>query len=222
MKVDCRAAARVVSLGAVVLLAGCVVNAPPVSERTPDGLVRVQSTQMDTVYVAPGATLGAYRSLILDPVHLAFKLDWQQRNPGVTAAQVELIRSQGSRIFYEVFSSALTQQHGYPLTTQPGSNVLKVSASLTELDVSVAPGTSGSQSMFIVSPDDLTLTLELRDSQSGALLARAVDKEKGRAYGNLKVEGSVENSAEARRALEMWAGLLRKGLDTARGTPPAP
>ena len=28
----------------------CVVNAPPVAEKTPDGLVRVQSKQVDTVY----------------------------------------------------------------------------------------------------------------------------------------------------------------------------
>ena len=61
--------------------------------------------------------------------------------------------------------------------------------------------------------------MELRDSQSGALLARAIDREKGRAFGNLQVEGSVENSAEARRALEMWAGLLRGALDNARTRP---
>lgn len=206
----------------LALLSGCVVNAPPVAERTPDGLVRVQSKQADTVYRAPGASLGAYSRVILDPVNLAFKLDWQKRNPDVTASDVTRIRSQGTAVFNEIFSNALTMQHGYPITTQPGPDVLRVSASLTELDVSAAPGTTGTQRMFIVSPDDLTLTLELRDSQSGALLARAIDKEKGRSFGNLKVEGSVENSAEARRAVEMWAGLLRSALDNARGTPQAP
>ena len=39
------------------LLAGCVVNAPPVAEKTPDGLVRVQSKQVDTVYAARGVSL---------------------------------------------------------------------------------------------------------------------------------------------------------------------
>jgi len=211
-----------IGLSLLAMLHGCVVNAPPVAERTPDGLVRVQGRQADSVYVAPGATLGAYRQVILDPVNLAFKLDWQKRNPDVSASDVTRIRSQGAAIFNEIFSSALTLQHGYPLTVQPGPDVLRVSASITELDVSAAPGTGGTQRMFIVSPSDLTLTLELRDSQSGALLARAMDKEKGRTYGNLKVEGSIENSAEARRALEMWAGLLRAALDNARGTPQVP
>ena len=68
--------------------------------------------------------------------------------------------------------------NGYPLTTQPGADVLRVTASITELDVAATPGTAGTQRMFIVSPSDLTLTLELRDSQSGALLARAIDRRK--------------------------------------------
>jgi hypothetical protein len=211
-----------IGLGVLTLISGCVVNAPPVAERTPDGLVRRPSKQVDTVYAAPGATLANYKRVILAPVNLAFKLDWQTRNPDVSPSDVARIRSQGTAVFNEIFSNALTMQHGYPITTQPGPDVLHISASLTELDVSAAPGTAGSQRMFIVSPSDLTMTLELRDSQSGALLARAIDKEKGRTFGNLKVEGSVENSAEARRALEMWAGLLRAALDNARGTPQAP
>jgi hypothetical protein len=210
------------SASAITLLGGCVVNPAPVSENTTDGLVRRESQQVDSVYVVPGASLAPYRSVILDPVNLAFKLDWQKRNPDVTPSDVTRIRSQGAAVFNEIFSNALTMQHGYPITIQPGPDVLQVTASLTELDVSAAPGTAGNQRMFIVSPSDLTLTLELRDSQSGALLARAIDKEKGRTFGNLKVEGSVENSAEARRAIEMWAGLLRAALDKARGNPQAP
>ena len=54
--------------------------------------------------------------------------------------------------------------------------------------------------MHVVSPSDLTLLMELRDSQSGALLARAIDRDKGRAIGNLQVEGAVSNSAEARQS----------------------
>jgi Protein of unknown function (DUF3313) len=100
--------------------------------------------------------------------------------------------------------------------------VLRISATISELDVAATPGTGGTQRMHVVSPNDLTLLMELRDSQSGALLARAVDKEKGRTFGNLTVEDAVSNSTEARRALEMWAGLLRAALDDARGTPQAP
>jgi hypothetical protein len=211
-----------IGFSAWVVLGGCVVNAPPVAETTVDGLERVQARQVDTLYVAKGASLAHYKQVMLDSVELAFKADWQTRHPEVSASDITRIRSQGAGVFYEIFSAALTRQHGYPITMQPGPDVLRISATISELDVAATPGTAGTQRMHVVSPSDLTLLMELRDSQSGALLVRAVDKEKGRTFGNLTVEDAVSNSAEARRALEMWAGLLRAALDDARGTPQAP
>lgn len=213
------------SLASVLLVAslgGCVVNAPPVAERTPDGLVRVQSKQVDTLYAMPGVSLARYHRVMLDSVDLAFKLDWQKRHPEVSESDVTRIRSQGAAVFHEIFSSALTLNNGYPLVTQPAPDVLRVTASITELDVAATPDSVGNKRMYVVSPSDLTLLMELRDSTTGALLARAIDKEKGRAVGNLQVADAVSNSAEARRALEMWAGLLRGALDRARSAPPAP
>jgi len=219
-----RNALRAATTGAslLLLLGGCVVNAPPVAETTVDGLERRQAKQVDTLYVLPGASLAPYKQVMLDSVELAFKADWQARHPEVTVSDITRIRSQGAGVFYEIFSAALTRQHGYPITTQPGPDVLRISATISELDFATTPGSAGAQHMYLVSPADMTLLMELRDSQSGALLVRAVDKEKGRTSGNLSVEDAVSNSAEARRALEMWAGLLRAALDAARGTPQAP
>jgi hypothetical protein len=125
-------------------------------------------------------------------------------------------------VFYEIFSSVLTRNNGYPLVTQPGPDVLRVTASIAELDVAGAPDSKGGTRMYVVSPSDLTMLMELRDSTTGALLARAIDRDKGRAVGNLQVADAVSNSAEARRALELWAGLLRGVLDRARNAAPAP
>ena len=203
-------------------LAGCVVNAPPVAERTSDGLVRIQSKQVDTVYALPGVSLARYKRVMLDSVNLAFKLDWQKRHPEVSESDVTRIRSQGAAVFFDIFSSALTLNHGYPLVTQPASDVLRVTASITELDVAATPDSVGNQRMYVVNPSELTLSMELRDSTTGALLVRAIDKDKGRAVGNLQVADAVSNSAEARRALTLWAGLLRDALDSARQAQPAP
>jgi len=210
------------SLCLLTALTGCVVNAPPVAERTPDGLVRVQSRQVDTVYAVPGVSLARYKQVMLDSVELAFKLDWQKRHPEVSESDVTRIRSQGAAVFYEIFSSALTQNNGYPLVAQPGPDVLRVTASITELDVGSTLDSVGQKRMYVVDPSALTLSMELRDSTTGALLVRAIDKEKGRAVGDLQVVDAVSNSAEARRALELWAGLLRGALDGQRNAPPAP
>jgi len=220
MKSAMRAAATGMTL--LALLSACVVNAPPVAEVTADGLERRPAKQVDTLYVAHGMTLAPYKRVMLDPVEFAFKVDWQSKHPEVTAGDMTRIRSQGAGVFYEIFSAALSRQHGYPLTTQAGPDVLRITTTISELDLDVTPGTGGTHRMHVVSPADLTLLMELRDSQSGALLARAIDKEKGRTFGNLTVEDAVSNSEEARRALQMWADLLRAALDSARGTPQAP
>ena len=61
--------------------------------------------------------------------------------------------------------------------------------------------------LYVVFPGEMTLLAELRDSQSGAILVRAADREKGRDFGNLQIASRVTNSAEAQRAFAMWAGL---------------
>jgi hypothetical protein len=203
-----------------LLLGGCVVATPaPEVEQTPDGLARVQSRQVDTLYVKKGATLAPYKRVMLDSVDFAFKQDWQKQHPEVSAADLTRVRSQGAAVFYEIFSGALTMNGGFPLTMQAGPDVLRVTATISELDLSTAPAVGGTQRMHVVSPQDLTLLMELRDSQSGALLARAIDRDKGRASGDLRVEGDLANSTEARQALQMWAGLLRSALDAARAAP---
>jgi len=212
----------VLAIAALAVVGGCVVNAPPVAETTVDGLVRRPAKQVDTLYVAKGVSLAPYKSVILDSVEIAFKADWQQRHPEVTASDLTRIRSQGAAVFFEIFSATLSRQNGYPLTTQPGPDVLRITATISELDLAAKPGSTGASQMYVVSPADLTLLMELRDSQSGALLVRAIDKEKGRTFGNLTVNDAVSNSEEARRALQMWADLLRTALDNARATPQAP
>jgi len=172
--------------------------------------------------VAKNVSLAPYKSVMLDPVEIAFKADWQKRHPEVTASDLTRIRSQGAAVFHEIFSAALSRQNGYPLTTLAGADVLRITATISELDLAAKPGSTGASQMYVVSPADLTLLMELRDSQSGALLVRAIDKEKGRTFGNLTVNDAVSNSEEARRALQMWADLLRAALDSARGAPQAP
>ena len=62
-----RNALRAATTGAslLLLLGGCVVNAPPVAETTVDGLERRQAKQVDTLYVLPGASLAPYKQVML-------------------------------------------------------------------------------------------------------------------------------------------------------------
>jgi uncharacterized protein DUF3313 len=210
---------RVLSIA--LLCAGAASAAPPPEEpETVEGLVRVPAKRVDTLYAAPGVKLSNYQRLILDPVDIAFKADWQKRNPNINTDDVTVIRSQAGAAFRESFGFALSANDGYGLTTQPDADVLRVTTKISDLEVKKSPENAATaRPTYIVTSDDLVLIMDLRDSRSGTLLARAIDRGTSRTAGDLTIADSVSNSSEARRALDMWAGLLRAALDEARNPP---
>lgn len=197
-----------------VPLAACVI-APGPADRTPDGLAKVQSTRVDSLYVAPGTSLARYQKVLLDTVDVAFKPDWQTRHPQVSPDEIAMIRHGAASVFREQFASELAKG-GYSLATGAAPDVLRVSASVVDLDIESSGGADPASRHFMVTTGNMSLVSELRDSQSGAMLARIADKTRGRSQGNLKLSGQAAQTAEARAAFTMWAGYLREALDDAR------
>jgi Protein of unknown function (DUF3313) len=207
----------VAGLLALTCLAGCVI-APGPAERTPDGLVRRQSTRVDSLYAAPGVSLAKYRRVMFDNLDVGFKPDWQARNPQVPVDDITAVRHGAVSMFREEFAQALAKG-GYTVANAPAADVLRVNASVVDLDVvSAAAGDTGPG--YIVSTADMSLVAELRDSQSGAMLARVADRRQGRNQGNLQLSGQAAQTADARAAFAAWAGYLREALDEARKPPP--
>ena len=61
----------------------------------------------------------------------------------------------------------------------------------------------------------LSLYLELYDSETDDLLAKAVDPTHDRDNGYMQWQTKVSNRAAAKRMMQPWAEALRKGLDEA-------
>ena len=57
----------------------------------------------------------------------------------------------------------------------------------------------------------------IRDSPTGQLLARVVDRHSDSGSGSLQWTTSVSNRAEADRAISMWASKLVEALDRLNG-----
>jgi hypothetical protein len=207
----------IAGLLALMALTGCVI-APGPAERTPDGLVRRQSTRVDSLYAAPGVSLAKYRRVMLDNLDVGFKPDWQARNPQVPVDDITAVRHGALSIFREEFAQALAKG-GYVVVTAPADDVLRVNASVVDLDVVAATPASDTGPGYLVSTADMSLVAELRDSQSGAMLARIADRRQGRNQGNLQLSGQAAQSANARAAFATWAGYLREALDDARKPP---
>ena len=203
------------------ILAACT-QVVPRQEKSADGLVRVTRPQVDTLFIAPGVSLAKFNKILIGNVEVSFRSGWQTQ-PGVTADDIARVRQRAADGFRAVFASELEDKGGYPVVDQPGPDVLRVTAAILDLVVTAptSPGADASRT-FNVSASDMTLRAELHDSQSGALLARALDHSMGRETGDLRVMSQTGNVNEGAQAFELWARLLRNALDAAKNAPPPP
>src|SRR5262245_57698853 len=207
---------RMIAAGlSLSLLAGCVI-APSAGATTPDGLQKRANSRVDSVYAAPGASLARYRRVMLDDLEVAFKADWQTRRPEISPAEIGDVRTMAATLFRASFSSEL-EKGGYAIVNSAAPDVLRVKA--TVVDVDFAPTSAAAASVggkYIVSTTDVSLVAELSDSTSGAVLARVIDRNRGRNVGNLEMASEQNTSKEALQAFSTWAGLLREAMDSAR------
>lgn len=197
---------------------------PP--EETYDGLKRVQDSKVALAYVKPNADFSAYSKLLITDCYVAFKKNWQRdqnrdRTMGsrrISDTDMERIKGNVAQLFRDVFVEELDAEGGYQVVDEPGEDVLLIRPAIIDLDIT-APDTmqAGRSRTYVSSAGAATLYIELYDSVSGEILARAVDRKAGRDYGRMQWSSSVSNSAEAKRVLRRWAGLLRQGLDEVHG-----
>jgi hypothetical protein len=224
-------AARPLAAGLVALLAlgalaapGCAAEKPPPQQW--DGLERRPNKVLDNVYVRPNVRFTAYQSVRLDPVIVEFDEDWDP-NRGVkspsrrlAASDIQEIRTDLATVFHRVLAETLAKG-GYPLVAADGEDVLRVTAGLVDVYIN-APGKSAAETKntYVMESGRMTVYLELRDSVTGQVLARAVDTTRGSSSGTLQWAGSVSNSVDAKQAFGEWASQLRRALDAVNGKVP--
>ncbi len=188
-----------------------------------DGLAKTSVKGVDLAYVRPGASLAGYTQVILEPVGVSFHKDWDPKRPGshfnLSASERDQIASDVARLVHEQFVKGLTAKDGYPIVTAPGPNVLKVKLDIINLYVA-APDvkTAGRTRTYTRSAGHMTLVAQLYDSESGEILARAIDQ---REAGNSSWSRatSVSNANEAQIIATRWARTLRSVLDKADAQP---
>jgi hypothetical protein len=211
---------------AMLIVTASAQAAAQLPNESHDGLELVprrDANGMEVVYVRPGATLTAYKRVMLDPVTVAFDPSWKPR-PAMSAPDRERVRRELAEAFRTVFAEELATKGGYAIVETAAPDVLRVSASIVDLYIEM-PGVGTSQwSRTVVTDSRMSLIGELRDAESGAILARVADRRVASSRG--KIPGSIRwttqgtNRAEALRALQTWAELLRSALDSARAAAP--
>jgi len=187
-----------------------------------DGLAKISVKGIDLAYARPGATLAGYNKVKIDPVEVAFRKDWDPTRTGsnlkLRAEDRERIRTGVAQIVREELVKALEAKGGYPVVDAAGPDVLRDRASIANLYVT-APDTreAGISRTYVVSAGEMTLVMELFDSETGQVLARVVDRDEARGTGGLSISNSVMNAGEAQNIASRWARILRNGFDKAHG-----
>ena len=211
-----------------VLVTGALAGALPVTAadeppREWDGLVRVNSKQIDHLYKLPEADFSGYKRVRLDPIEVEFDKNWKpnaaERSPSrrLDNSDLEKIKKTLAEEFRKVFTEELAK-NGYPVVDQDDDDVLRVSAAIANLYITAPEKMSAGRSRtYTTNAGHMTLVAELRDSVTGKLMARAVDSVQARDTGTFMITTSVSNLASARTALSKWARVLREGMDAATG-----
>jgi hypothetical protein len=194
-----------------------VTHKKSVPEVTHDGLTLVPGSKMERAWVKPGEDFSQYSRIGLLDCFVAFKKNWQLNHFGARTHDMERIKKELAEEFRKVFSAEL-EKSGYPISTSPGKDVLLVRPAIINLDVAAPDNQSGVSSItFTTSAGSMELYVELYDSVSNEILARAADRRQASHIGDLEQTSRGTNSDDARRLLKHWADLLIKKLDEVHG-----
>jgi hypothetical protein len=227
---------RILPVLAVALLgAACSASAPGLvyatgtGSVTGDGLHRVRWSQMGAEFVKPGAQLGGYDKVLLEPLVIQSTAKDEPRRMGPvkqytpTPGYLDGMR----RIYQETFSKQFGRG-GFSVVAEPGPGVLRISGLVTDLVLTARldPEADATTTQLVTSFGDLSLLLDVRDSTRNEPLLRTVDRQ---AISQNPLTGAYRNSTGAnlgaqREVFAHEALLLQQEIQQLQrmGTVPAP
>jgi hypothetical protein len=213
---------------ALSLYAGSGAGAPkqprietgPDAEVTHDGLVRVQKSVVDAAWVKPTLDLTPYKKLMVVSQGVSFRKlepvsEFQARNESQFPVQEEN-KERLSRELKTAFEAELAKLERYEIVRAPGPDVLLLVGAVIDVVSNLPPDLEsarfGRGGVYLTSVGDATLVIELRDSESGEILARAADRRAAESPFAFEAN-TVTAWAEVRRLASYWASLVRRRLE---------
>jgi hypothetical protein len=197
-------------------------------DATWEGLQKVKSKRMDAAYLLPGADFRVYDKLMIDPIQVSFRKDWQRdinrgtrsARPRVTSEDADRIRQEMGEGFQEILARDFSKA-GYQVVSAPGEDVLRLTPVLVDVYIN-APDTmqAGRSRSYTLEAGEATLALEARDAETLQLLGRAVDRRRTGETGTWTWTTSVSNRAEFERMFRAWSSILVDGMAALKDASP--
>ena len=167
---------------------------------------RVPNTAVEYAYINEQADFSQYTKLMNGGLEIYYP------ESGETPDPADLDRIRG--YFRDAFSAALGDD--YEVVSEPGPGVLRVSGQVIDMKMTSGGATfdPGGRLRDVVAHGELTFLMEMSDSVSGQVLARAGDKST-----DISAAHDAATWDDVQRAAEYWAGLFRNWLDNYLGKP---
>ena len=193
------------------------------------GLVEVNARNLDAAFLLPGADFRPYTKIMLDEPEVAFRDNWLRSvNSGsasrtrnrVTEADAARILASVSTNTTDIFAAEF-ERAGFKVVTAAGPDVLRVRIGIVNLFVN-APDTmsAGRTRSFTTNAGEATLIMEVRDSQTRALLASIADRRQTQGPGGQAT--SISNTQEFQTLARRWARIASGGLVALKDASPVP
>lgn len=213
-------------IAAALLLGACASKPPtlqtgPDAEITFDGLTRVDNAAFTNAWADADADWARYNKFIPGGASFEFRAVKKTNNTTrASSSQNEFWISDSDRARLEeevsaVFAEELAASQRFTVTDTPGADTLVIRGALHDIVSRVPPEMMGRGEIFISSVGEATIILEVVDSMSGEVLARAVERRAAsRPGGQGMSSNTVTTWAEVRRLARNWATRLRNGMDS--------
>ena len=195
---------------------------------SPEGLQLQPLPQVRAFYKKPGATFSQYKRVAIVDCYVEFAKDWERNyndsqvgfDGRVSADDMDRMKKAIAAEFKKVFTLELQTKGHYQVVDVAAPDVLALRPALINVMVTAPDLMSADMGRTIISSaGQMTLYLELWDSATNTLLARAIDPEADPGMGGMGESADrVTNMLAADTILRHWADLLRKHLDAVQGT----
>jgi len=211
---------------AAMAIAGCS-SAPPTIQQGPDaevsfdGLHVVDNAAFREAWADPDIEFSRYNKIMPGGAFFEFRAVKRTSNTQSMRSNTrEFYIDEDARARLEeevtaIFAEELAKSTRFTVVDEPGPDVLIIRGGLHDIVSFVPPEPIGRGDIWLSSVGEITLLLEVVDSLSGEVIARAVERRAAERGGGMAIQANrVTTWAEVRRLTRRWATTLRDGLDS--------
>jgi hypothetical protein len=193
------------------------------AEVTADGLHRLRHAGFGDGWLRPDADFTSYDNIVVSPPLVAYDRTPRRNVTDVGMTPNFLLSEEQmaslKRQLVEAIGSEFARSAHYGVVETTGPRTLRVDAAIVRLVVRVPTDPAPDRDfVYSTSVAIMTLVLDVRDGETGEILARFADRREARPPGSngtttLTWSNPVNDSAALRITFRRWARVLREKLD---------